>query len=313
MPKGFFTQTVCILLKRPVSIERAANALTAFNICASRPPAESWVFGGPSLTLAFRPEVNGYVAVDIIDRPWPDSMGDPNTDSEVFGAWTLGQFGPFTYPRGLERASQHSWAWEGGRSIAHQHSGFIRVRTSYLFGADGDLRVMPPDYDAASELRFVTDVAISLLDIPESLCYFNPNGEILRDRQGVLASLAQADSQNLPPLNLWSNVRLFNLESGWLMMDTVGSRQLDLPDVEACFTRGYDCSEVDGFLRNVIWYLMQKGEVIRDGDTMDGPGEIRWWAHNFSEAVALPPRSTLSWIPRDGKRPPEQFLKRGGQ
>lgn len=46
--------------------------------------------GGGSVTLSFRPEVNGQVLVDTVDQPWPDSMGDPQKDPMIFGAWSMG-------------------------------------------------------------------------------------------------------------------------------------------------------------------------------------------------------------------------------
>jgi len=40
---------------------------------------------------------------------------------------------------------------------------------------------------------------------------------------------------NLPPVDLWANRRMFKLNDGWMMMDTVGMKQLDLDDLETCF------------------------------------------------------------------------------
>lgn len=173
MPKSHYTQTVCILLEQPVAIQEIARALSQFKPSDTRPASDNREFRGPSVTLPFRPEVNGYVSVDIVERPWPDAFGDPKEEWRLFGAWALGNFGPFAYPGGLKRASEQCWAWKDGPSIASRHSAFIRIRSSYLFGAvDKDALVMPADYAAAPELRFVTDVAVPLLDLPQSLCYF---------------------------------------------------------------------------------------------------------------------------------------------
>jgi hypothetical protein len=98
MAKGFYTQGVCVLLERAVSLAQLESAVTPFTIYGKHEGAENILFGGPSLVLSFRPEVNGFIAVDIFDRPWPDAMGDPQTDPLLFGAWSTGQFGPFTYP-----------------------------------------------------------------------------------------------------------------------------------------------------------------------------------------------------------------------
>jgi DivIVA domain-containing protein len=156
----------------------------------------------------------------------------------------------------------------------------------------------------------VTDVALAVLGLPEALCYFNPNGEVLRDREGTQESLAYARSNELLPLDLWSNVRLFNIGGGWSLMDTVGNAQFDQPDIEACFSRGYDCGEVDRFLRNATWYLYQNGEIVKDGDTMDGPGAVRWQAKSFENGLTEPPRRVLSWLPLDEVAVPQQLRER---
>jgi hypothetical protein len=154
----------------------------------------------------------------------------------------------------------------------------------------------------------VTELARRLLGLDGALCYFNPNGEVLRNAIGMHESLAFARENDLPPFDLWTNVRLFNTDDGWLVMDTVGNGQLDLPDIEACFHRdACECSDIDVFLRNISFYLLQHGEVIQDRDTMDGPGG-RWQARHVEDAVCSPPRRALRWFLQDGRKPPASLL-----
>src|SRR5262249_47299033 len=141
-----------------------------------------WRFGGPTLVVTFLPEVNGYAAVDVVNQPWPDGMGDPKNDPKTFGAWGTGHFGPLTFPGGLARAGQHSWAWEGGQNVAAKHRGFIRIRLSYTFGAKRDAPIMPEDYSPLAEMVFLSRMVQAVLKAPGVMCYFNSNGEVLRDR-----------------------------------------------------------------------------------------------------------------------------------
>jgi hypothetical protein len=306
--KGHYTAGVCVLFDRPVSIEDVTAALSSFDIAgrAEDPPPETWMFGGPSIALNFRPEVNGLVVVDTVDKPWPDSMGDPKNNPQMFGAWMMGHFGPFTFPDGLSRASQQSWLWEAGKTVPEQQKAFVRIRAGYAFGdVPDDTPLLPDNYDPQAELRFVTDVAAKLLEMPGAVCYFNPSGEVLRDAATLTESLKYADAEGIAPLDAWSNVRLANAEDGWLVMDTVGNEQLDLPDIEVCVRRekNYDLGQVDNFLRNVTAYLLQNGEVIKDGDTMDGLG-TRWTFHERKTGILMPPRRTLRAFPEDGTEPP---------
>ncbi|MGD0900408.1 MAG: hypothetical protein ABR915_21455, partial [Thermoguttaceae bacterium] len=106
MAKGFFTQGVCLLTDGRTTIEDIKSALRehAFEIVKQTPAQENWCFGGPAIITPFLPEVNGYVAVDVVSQPWPDSMGDPKSDPMTFGAWSMGHFGPLAFPGGLTRA-----------------------------------------------------------------------------------------------------------------------------------------------------------------------------------------------------------------
>jgi len=313
--KGRYTAGTCVLFERPVSLDALAEALGEFEIVKRVPEMTNWVFGGPLLLLAFRPEINGYVTVDTVDKPWPDHMGDPQNDPMVFAAWSMGHFCPFTFPNGLKRATQHSWGWEEGKTIADRHTGFVRILASYVFGDVPDNAPIFPDaYDSLTELEFVTKVALAVMELPGALCYFNPNGESLRTTASIRESLAFAEEHSVPALDTYCNVRLFNVDDSWFVMDTVGNGQLglpDLPDLEACAKKQkkYDQQEIDAFLRNTTLYVLRQGEVFNDGDTIDGPGGVRWRAWNRRSGLTDPPRRTIRFFPEDRTQPPDVLFK----
>lgn len=309
MPKGFFTQGVSILLDRFASLDDIETVLADFDVCARRDVTETWEFFAPNVTVAFRPEANGYVAIDAVKATWPDHMGDPQSETNLFGAWSMGYFGPFAYPGALERAALQCWHWEDAKTMPARHKAFVRIRSSYAFGTDADAPVMPDDYEPLPELEFVTKLASALLKLPGALCYFNPNGEVVRDQDGLRDSLNFHWENQLPPFDVWSNVRLVNVDEAWSMMDTVGNAQLDIPDSEACFhTESYDCGEIDNFLRNVSLYQLNHGEVLNDGDTMDGPGDIPWQARHLADSMWSPPRRVLRWFPMDKRKVPREIF-----
>ncbi len=316
--KGQFTAGACVLFERSVSLDQLDRALVEFEVVKRLDEGSDWAMRGPSLVLALRPDVNGYVSVDTVGKPWPDHMGDPQSEPMLFGAWSMGNFGPFAFPNGLKRAMQHSWGWPEGKTIPQRHTGFVRILASYVFGGDPNAMIFPPAYDPLAELEFVTDVALAVMKLPGALCYFNPNGETLRSVQGMEESLAFARQRNVPPLDLYANVRLFNVDEGWLVMDTVGNGQLgspDLPDLEACMLKDkkYDLGQVDGFLRNTTLYVLRQGDVFRDGDTIDGPGRIRWRAWNRRGSLINPPRRTIRFFPEDGSKPPDALVRDRGE
>jgi hypothetical protein len=294
---------VCLLTDGRPSIADVKSSLevVGFDIARELPSQELWSFGGPALLLAYRPEVNGSVTVDVVNHAWPDAMGDPKADPMTFGAWSLGHFGPFAYPAGLERAMQHAWAWPDGRVVAPGHRGFIRIRSSYVGGAARDAPVFPNDYDAVAEMMFLTRFAIAAANTRGVLCHFNPNGEVLRDAESVRSIWAACASEEKLPLLLWMNVRFFNLSDDLGLMDTVGNRQLDVNDVEAVFpSERYDPGTIDYYLRNVTHYLLDLGREIQTGEAIDGPGDntLSWTAEACDQALVAPPRPVLRLYPK---------------
>lgn len=310
MPKGFHTQGLVILLQSAPGLDAVRACIAKYQILREvDASAEIWM-GGPGLHVGYRPEVNGAVSVDVVDRRWPDHMGDPKKETMLMGAWSMGFFGPFTFPRGLHRAVQQSWRWKEAGAAVHKHAAFIRLRMSYIHGAQEDTKVLPPDYRAEPELRFLTNLAGALLDCPGALCYFNPNGEVLLPKSVFHESAEHNAREKIPPHDLWCNIRLFKLGGGWLLMDCVGNGQLDCIDIEVGFPHSL-CApkEVDRFIRDISFYLLEKGDIIKDGDDINGPGKVRWQGKRFENGMSDPPRTTLRFLPLKQKAIPDVLYR----
>jgi hypothetical protein len=234
MAKGICTQGIAVLLRSPVDIDRVAQCLSAFRIVNRVAASGTPEMSGDCLLISYRPEVNGHVSADLYPARWPDHMGDPKGEPMLMGAWSMGYFGPYTFPGGLERATQQSWRWKGAAEAVASHAAVLRLRISYIMGAGADAPVMPADCDPQHELLFLMRMAAAFGALNESICYFNPNGEVVLPISALAESLDYHTGHQLPPLDLWANVRLFNLSESWLLMDCVGNWQLDLCDQESC-------------------------------------------------------------------------------
>lgn len=305
--KGLFTASTCILLAQPVPLDTVETCLADFSIMGRTQSRNVSVPGEPTLLLPLGDHEHGRVIVDVIDQPWPDHMGDPQTDPALFSAWSMGFFGPFTYPGNLERSVQQAWVWpEAGATVA-QHQAFIRIRTTYAVGARNSDPVMPADYDPLEELTAITSVALRMGALPEALCYFNPNGESLCPMATLVSAWARYQDGGPLPLDVWSNRRLFRLQdlAGWVIMDTVGMAQFDtlayeMREHEACFlSTYYDANEVALFLLNTAHLFVTKRPPIFDGTTTDGPGGL-WRAQGHDTSLLAPPRRVWRWVPQDG-------------
>ncbi len=178
--------------------------------------------------------------------------------------------------------------------------------------ADDDVQLLPDEYDAVAELQFLMRVISPLMELPGVLCYFNPGGEVLRDANGLRQGLNEAWLKDIPPLDMWTNVRLYQAAENWSLMDTVGNGQFDLPDMEAVFVSdSFEPHVIEEYLRALSFYSLREDNDFEDGDTAEGPGEMVWRALECDEGLTDPPRPTIRWIPVSGSEPPSELLLTG--
>ena len=74
-----------------------------------------------------------------------------------------------------------------------------------------------------------------MLGLEGALAYFDPNAEVLLPVPLVREVTAEGEA---PPLELFTHVRLFNIDPRWALMDTVGLERCFLPDVEVLVPAG---------------------------------------------------------------------------
>ena len=316
MPRGLFAQCATVLFEAPPTLAQLEQALAAIDARPFRREAASeqasWVGHNDELALAYAPEgrPRGQILVDVLRAPYPDSMGDPEEDAELFGAWTLAAFGPAAFPGNLARAVQHAVHWpEGARDAAERHGAFVRFRLSYALGKGPDAPVYPEGADPIHELVLLALLGQATLDLPGALAFFQPGAELLLSQRDVRERLGRARKQELPPVDVFAHARFVHVSDapGWSLMDTVGLDALFLPDQEACFRpEAISLDAVHGFLLDLACYLVQEGEVVKPGDTVEGPGGV-WRCHAAPENALRPaPRRTLRWFP-EGEDVPAVF------
>src|SRR5688572_31240349 len=98
-----FLQTGVVLFDRPPALSEVAAALADAPVERRREHDGNtgyWFGGEGMLLVASGSGENGAVAVELFHRSWPDSMGNPETEAELFGAWAMRQFGLTTFPYG---------------------------------------------------------------------------------------------------------------------------------------------------------------------------------------------------------------------
>ena len=265
-------------------LEEVERVLAMFGSPEPITPTAGWLGGFPGFVLHSQDTDGDKIVVDVVDRPWPDDMGDPQETPDLFSCWCLGGFGPHVYPGGLERAAQHAYAVPAAQALVSQHRAFVRLR-----------KLPPPRAEPLNDLAWLVAVTRALLEQPKALAYFQPNGEVLLDRTALEATLLRVERTGLPALDLHVNVRVWNVEGAknWRLLDTVGLDQVLVPNIEAVFDADrYSEDTVARFVRNVSLYQLQQGDALADGNTIEGPGG-KWRVERLDEGRASPPRSVV--------------------
>jgi len=91
---------------------------------------------------------------------------------------------------------------------------------------------------------------------------------------------------------------MFNVEGGpgESVMDTMGLASLGLPDLQVHST-GLEPDDVARHLFNSAYYVLEKGDVIADGQTIDGiPPGTKWHCQHEASLVG-PSRVVLDIDP----------------
>jgi hypothetical protein len=91
------------------------------------------------------------------------------------------------------------------------------------------------------------------------------------------------------------NVRLFNINNGTageILMDTVGLHQLGLPDFQIRFA-GLDEGAVGLALWNYAYYVYEHGDIIADGNTIQGLTPQSKWKCERQIATVSPERVVI--------------------
>jgi hypothetical protein len=295
MPRGLFTQSAVVLFDRTPSHDDVALALRRLEPLEREMKGQrGWMSSERDLLIAFRPD--GHIAIDARAGAWPDDMGDPQSNADLFGAWSMGAFGPLVFPGNLERAVQQALSFEDPERVAAKHGGFVRLRTTYVMGKGPDAKVMPEDWDPMEELLALLGAARALLEMPGALAYFDPNAELFIPKEEIDSALAHAERSKLPPLDLFTHVRFFRIDETWAVLDTLGMDRFFLPDLEIVFTNAVEPSKAVHFLRNVQLYVLKNGPVIEEGHTIDGPeGQLR--ASERENGLVEPPRPIIRLAP----------------
>jgi hypothetical protein len=185
----------------------------------------------------------------------------------------------------LTPALQQTWDWEGAKAAAAKHRASIMV-------AD----LMGSGLPYKDRLRLFHNVVLSVLELTPCMAILWTASDKLIDPSEYLDS---KKPERYDPIYPAVNVRLFRIENrlpGEMVMDTLGLAALGLPDLQCHFT-GLEPNEMARVLYNSAYYLFEQGDVIHDGETIQGIHKTDRWRCQHEMALVNPEREVLDLNP----------------
>lgn len=165
-------------------------------------------------------------------------------------------------------------------------------RCKYSLMASNMMAAMLP---VMEQYQIMADYADMLLDLfPDCIGIYWPHSQRLVPREAFQES--KWKSRELHFLDGGLNVRFFNITgSDEMLFDTLGLTSIGLPDLQ-CHCKDLEPNDVVIFLRNLAAYLYQHGDVIEDGNTVEGIGGGKWIC-KCEDAMVGPMRMVLDICP----------------
>jgi hypothetical protein len=137
-----------------------------------------------------------------------------------------------------------AWHWKAACEATASHRGHVFIT------------VLDTDLDTLDASLLLTDVVAALMDSNAIASYW---GASLQSRDAFLKQSADVGREQ-PPVWLWVNFRISNdIEKGF-SLSTQGMEAFGLREIEA--------KDVFSLLLGMAQYLIQKGPVIKDGETI---------------------------------------------
>ena len=186
----------------------------------------------------------------------------------------------------LESALQQTWDFPDAREI---------VSRATSCGLLTDLMAGPlSPVDRLSAFQRTLDGLLTLVQ-PLAI-HWQASDRLVEPRQYTAGGPRKYPDPQAGPIN----VRLFRIENaagdtGDVVMDSRGLDVFGLPDVQ-CHFRGLEAGPMAGLLYGIAAYLIEKGDVIENGHTVEGLDGQKWRCQHEAAMVG-PDRVVLDINP----------------
>lgn len=146
-------------------------------------------------------------------------------------------------------------------------------------------------------LRLVHEMVLAVLQQCSPIAiHWAPSGYIVPPNEYLDS---KKEGPKYDPVFPAFKVRSFNISNepdGAMIIDTLGGAALGVPDVQ-CHFRDLDADNIANTLNSIAYYLFDSGDVIEDGETVQGISENDYWKCEHQASIAAPERMVLDVDP----------------
>jgi hypothetical protein len=191
---------------------------------------------------------------------------------------------------GVERALRQSWTFPEARELFNDCGHSLIFADILSWSLPHDLR-----------RKIVVNGLLALLETSRVDLVYWLHSEQMLSPEDVQDRYSETEMSASPVFG-FLNVRIFKGE-GETLMDTVGLSAIGLRDLQIHY-RDLDPDQVFGFLRDLGSYVLENGDVIQDGHTVDAPETGRWkwfqssrWTCRWKQSLLPPERPVIDIDP----------------
>lgn len=156
--------------------------------------------------------------------------------------------------------------------------------------------LLAKDLPARERLALFEAVVLGIIEAARpTAIHWKPAGKLV-DPAALLKASGSSSIDALPQAAI--NVRLFRIarSNDDLLMDTLGLASLGLPDMQVLF-HGMEPSRVAAHLYAVALYTLRNGELVDEGESIEGPTRGTEWTARRGQALVEPPRPVFDFDP----------------
>jgi len=156
--------------------------------------------------------------------------------------------------------------------------------------------LLAKDLQPRERLALFESVLLGVIEAARpSAIHWKPAGKLV-DPAALLKASGSPSVDALPAAAI--NVRMYRVKDREqdLLMDTLGLAPLGLPDSQVVF-HGMDPARVAAHLYAVALFTLRNGDIVDDGEVIEGPKPGQEWMARHGRALALPARPVVDFDP----------------